>query len=386
MKILVLGAGLMGRAAAFDLVRNKDITDVVLADRDSEQLKAASQFVNSSKLSTFPLEVTNPGAVESLMKGCDAILSAVPYRFNAILARAAVAAGVSFCDLGGNNDIVAKEFELHEQAREKGITIIPDCGLAPGRVSLLAADAEERLDKMEEIHLRVGGLPVHPKPPLNYKIVFSPSGLINEYKEPALVIREGVVKEVASMTEVEELDFPEPFGKLEAFVTSGGTSTLPQSFLGKLRELDYKTIRYKGHCQLVKAMLDLGLGDEGSLEVDGKTVVPRRFFEALLLDRLSDQDGDVVLVRVVAEGLKNGKETGLVYTIIDYHDPEHGLSAMMRMTAFPISIIAQMLASGEIALKGALPQERCVPTGRFLEELGKRGISLEIEERPLSQR
>ena len=381
MKFLVLGAGMMGRAAALDLARSEGVEEVLLADRDQERLEAARDFVGSEKLLATPVDVTKLDAVVALMRGRDAALSAVPYRFNYLLARAAVAANCNFCDLGGNNSIVEQELELDPAARDAGITIVPDCGLAPGLVSILSADAASGFDELEAIHLRVGGLPQHPKPPLNYKIVFSPAGLINEYKEDALVIRNGELETIPSMTELEELEFPPPFGKLEAFVTSGGSSTLPRTFLGKVKELDYKTIRYKGHCQQLRTMLELGLGDEEPMTVDGQELVPRRFFETLLQNKLSDDDGDVVLVRVVAKGKRDGEKKTRSYTIIDHADQERGLSAMMRMTAFPAAIVAQLQASGALIQKGAVPQELCVPPGLFIKELEKRGVKIEITEK-----
>ncbi len=409
MKILVLGAGRMGRAIAFDLAGSEGVKDIVIADMDEGRAMAVKKFIEKRQVpgvTARQMDVTDVDAVVPLMRGCDAAISAVTYRFNYGLARAAVQAGTHFCDLGGNNDIVGKELALDEQARDAGITIIPDCGLAPGLVSILSADAKKRFEGMkggvlQELHLRVGGLPRNPKPPLNYKIVFSPSGLINEYRENAVVIRKGELKTVESMIDMEEIEFPDPFGKLEAFNTSGGTSTLPATFLGSLEELDYKTIRYRGHCELMKAMLDLGLAGDSPIEItpvpgEGVSagsghgddsgggehriaVVPRQFFEALLLDRLSDDDGDVVLVRVIAKGKGQGKEVTITYTIIDQHDGVNDITAMMRMTAYPASIIAQMLASGVIGKKGAVPQELCVPTEYFLDEMRKRGIEIDIE-------
>jgi len=384
MKFLILGAGMMGRAAAYDLARSQGAIEIMLADMNKETAEAARVFAGSERVQAKEVDVTDHHAIISLMRGCDATISAVPYRFNFDLAKAAIEAQTNFCDLGGNNQIVEKELALDNKAKEAGITIIPDCGLAPGLVSILAANAASRLDELEEIHLRVGGLPQHPKPPLHYKIVFSPSGLINEYKEKAVVIRNGRVEIVEAMTELEEIEFPEPFGRLEAFITSGGTSTLPQTFLGKVKELDYKTIRYKGHCELMKAMLDLGFGDDKPLKVGSQNVSPREFFESLLLKRLSDGDGDVVLIRVMAEGKKKGKDVALTYTIIDHADVEHDLTAMMRMTAFPISIIAQMMASGIIDQKGAVPQEFCVPPTLFIKEMRTRGVAIRIEERRCS--
>jgi len=323
------------------------------------------------------LDVTDHDRVVEVMRGNDAAVSCVPYRFNYGLAKAAVEAGCSLVDLGGNNDVVQEELALDKAARRAGVTIIPDCGLAPGLVSVLSADALGRFDRVDELHLRVGGLPLHPRPPLDYMMVFSAAGLINEYFEPAVVIRGGKVRTVGSLDEIEEIEFPKPFGKLEAFNTSGGTSTLPRTLLGKVKELDYKTIRYKGHCERVRLLRDLGLFDASPVALEGGgTVAPRAVMEALLSERLSFGEDDVVLVRVQAVGSKGGRRRTLAYTIIDHGDRAAGLTAMMRTTAFPASIVAQMVASGEISQKGALPQELVVPTASFLEQLARRGIEV----------
>ncbi|MDQ3755340.1 MAG: saccharopine dehydrogenase, partial [Acidobacteriota bacterium] len=165
-------------------------------------------------------------------------------------------------------------------------------------VSVLAAHGAARFDELEEIHIRVGGLPQEPKPPLNYQIVFSVEGLINEYVERARVLRGGRIVEVESMTELERLSFPAPYGEMEAFQTSGGTSTLPETFSGRLQELDYKTIRYPGHCEGFKLLIDLGLASGDPLEIDGARVIPRRWLGEMLLRRLPADEPDVVLIRV----------------------------------------------------------------------------------------
>ena len=378
MGFLVLGAGSMGRAVAYDLSRSPKVLHVRLMDREEGKAEAVALDLASPKVSHGTLDVTDHDDVVEAMSGVDVVISCVPYRFNYDLAVAAVEAGTSFCDLGGNNDIVRKELILDKKARDAGITIIPDCGLAPGLVSILAADALERMDKLKELHFRVGGLPMNPRPPLDYMIVFSPAGLINEYREKTVVIRHGKVITVDSMDDLEEIEFPEPFGKLEAFNTSGGTSTLPQTFHGKLDVLDYKTIRYPGHCEKVKCMIELGLFDEEPIEIDGNPIVPRNVTAALLAANLSYEDDDVVLLRAWAEGTIDGEERTLTYTIIDHCDKEHGITAMQRMTAYPASIVAQMMATGAIAEKGAIPQELVVPTARFCEQLEQRGVKLDI--------
>jgi lysine 6-dehydrogenase len=375
MKMLVLGAGRMGLGAAFDLAAQADVDEVTVADVDFDKARAIADRVGS-KIRPVQIDVADRDAVVNLMRGHASTLSAVVYKLNAMLAGAAIEAGTNFCDLGGNNDVVAAELALDTQARERGVTIVPDCGLAPGMVAVLVAHGAERFDALDEIHIRVGGLPQNPRPPLDYQMVFSVEGLINEYVERARVIRGGAIADVDSMTELESLEFPAPFGTMEAFQTSGGTSTLPESFLGKVQELDYKTIRFPGHCDKFKTMIDLGLCSSTPLEIDGHPLAPRRLLSELLVRNLPHDEPDVVLVRVEFAGRKDGAAKRLRYDIIDRQDEATGLSAMMRTTAFPASIVALMMARGDITRKGAVPQERCVPPALFMQELAKRNIEV----------
>ncbi len=378
MRFLVLGAGLMGRAVAFDLCMSEAVEHVRILDIDGRKASEVKDLLDSPKVDTSRMDVADHGRLVEAMAGSDVAISCVPYRFNCELAAAAVEARCSFCDLGGNTDIVDKELTLDEDAKRAGVTVVPDCGLAPGLSNILAADALKGFDRMEELHIRVGGLPVHPRPPLDYMMVFSPTGLVNEYKERCTVIRDGEVRTVEPLEDLEELEFPEPFGKLEAFNTSGGTSTLPQTLHGRVRDLDCKTIRYRGHCEKVRLLRDLGFFDETPISVHGGEVVPREVTEALLVRMLSYGDDDVVLLRVWATGVREGRERTVTYTMVDRCDRAKGMTAMMRTTAYPASIVAQMIASGEIAEKGAVPQELVVPTERFLEELDRRDVFIEV--------
>lgn len=375
MNILVLGAGRMGLGAVHDLVQQPDVTTVTVADAVAEKAHRIAALSGSPKVKPVALDASNHVAVVELMKQHAAAISCVNYWLNEKLARAAIEAGCHFCDLGGNNTVVDAELALDEEARARGVNIIPDCGLAPGMVAVLVAHGAQRFSKLDEIHIRVGGLPQAPKQPLDYQLVFSVEGLINEYIEPARVIRGGRIVEVESMTEVEALDFPAPFGTMEAFQTSGGTSTLPETFLGKVQELDYKTIRYQGHCAKFKTMIDLGLCSSEPMTVDGVDVKPRRVLGDLLVRNLPADEPDVVLVRVEVVG--EGKR--LRYDIIDAHDPKTGLSAMMRTTAFPASIVALMMARNQTLAKGALPQERCIDPALFMNELAARNIDVKQE-------
>ena len=374
MKILVLGAGRMGHGAVYDLVRQPDVERVTIADAVAERAHLVAANAGNGKAHPVHLDVTGHGDVVELMRGHDAVLSCVVYKLNEQLARAALEANTNFCDLGGNNDVVDAELALDGEAKARGVNIIPDCGLAPGMVAVLVAHGLTRGD-FDEVHIRVGGLPLEPKPPLDYQLVFSVEGLINEYVERARVVRDGKIVYVDSMTEVEDLEFPEPFGRMEAFQTSGGTSTLPETYLGQLRELDYKTIRYPGHCAKFKTMIDLGLCSSEPLKIDGARLPPRQMFADLLVRNLPADEPDAVLVRIDFAG--RGKH--LRYQIIDRYDEASGLSAMMRTTAFPAAIVALMMARGHVTAKGALPQERCIPPDRFVSELAARAIQMTEE-------
>lgn len=378
MKVLVLGAGRMGHGAVYDLAHNSRwVEAITVADFDFAKAEKIVRDVGTYKVTACRIDASNYDDIVGLFSGHDSVISCVNYWYNVELSKAAIETGVNFCDLGGNNYVVDDQLALDEQAREAGINIIPDCGLAPGMVSILAMRGAKRFDEIEEIHIRVGGLPQAPQPPLDYQLVFSVEGLINEYIEVARVIRDGEIKTIDSMTEVESLSFDD-FPPLEAFQTSGGTSTLPDSFLGKIRELDYKTIRYAGHCDKFKAMIDLGLCSSEAIHVDGHDIKPRRVFGELLQKHLPADGPDYVLVRLDFVGKVAGETKRLRYDIVDKQDEETGLSAMMRTTAFPASIIAQMMANGDVLTRGATPQEKAIDPDKFVAELERRNINIKI--------
>ncbi|MGB7069997.1 MAG: saccharopine dehydrogenase C-terminal domain-containing protein [Pyrinomonadaceae bacterium] len=398
MKILVLGSGRMGHGAVFDLVFNSpDVDTVTVADINLTKAEAIAESMTKQKgirdreffsktseiglkkdlipVKSRQLDASNFADSVDLIRGHDSVISCVNYWNNVELSKAAIEAGSNFCDLGGNNYVVDQQLALNEQAKIANVNIIPDCGLAPGMVSLLAMHGVAKFDQINEIHIRVGGLPQDPKPPLNYQLVFSVEGLINEYVEPARVIRGGKLAEIESMTEIESLAFDE-FPPLEAFQTSGGTSTLPDTFLGRIETLDYKTIRYAGHCDKFKTMIDLGLCSSDEIIADFIKVKPRKVFGELLQQYLPTDGPDYVLVRLEFVGEIGGAKKRLRFDIVDRFDKETGLSAMMRTTAFPASIIAQMMARGDVLERGATPQEKAIDPGKFVAELERRNISI----------
>jgi len=362
----------MGHGAVFDLVHNSpDVETVTVADFHLDKAEAVAAAVGTSRVQARQIDASNYEAVPALMRGHDAAISCVNYWYNVSLSKAAIETRCNFCDLGGNNYVVDEQLALDVEAKAAGINIIPDCGLAPGMVSILAMHGAAKFDSLDEIHIRVGGLPQKPEPPLNYQLVFSVEGLINEYIEVARVIRRGEIKTVDSMTELEKLSF-DGFPPLEAFQTSGGTSTLPDTFLGKIKELDYKTIRYAGHCEKFKTMIDLGLCSSDEIVADFQNVKPRKVFGELLQKHLPADGPDYVLVRL--EFVGDGRR--MRYDIVDKHDERTSMSAMMRTTAFPASIIAQMMARGDVLLRGATPQEKAIDPDKFVTELERRNIKI----------
>ncbi len=382
MRFLVLGAGRMGYAVVYDLVRSPRVEQVLVADSEIARLEEMVKRLPDEKIVPVELDVNNFDEVVQLMSKVDVAISCVTYKHNYELAKAALKAGTHFCDLGGNEDIVSKEFMLDEVAKEQGVTIIPDLGLAPGMVSMLAVAAADSMDELYEIRIRVGGLPIEGEDLfLNYSLYFAIDGLINEYVENATIIRDGKLYNIPALSDLEEIEFPKPFGTLEAFSTSGGVSTLPKTYLNKVQHLDYKTIRYPGHCAKMAVLKDLGLFSSEPVELSTGKVVPRELVSKVMVEKLSKSEPDVVLVRVVVTGIKDRKPIQLVWDCIDYMDQAEDLTAMMRMTAFPASIVAQMIARGDISERGVLRQESAVPVKLFLAEMASRGVTLTMTER-----
>ncbi|HUI85187.1 MAG TPA: saccharopine dehydrogenase C-terminal domain-containing protein [Candidatus Binatia bacterium] len=376
MRILVIGAGMMGWAAAVDMVRSERVQAVTLADRNEERLGQAIEHIReltgSSKVSGAHLDAADTGAARDAMRGHDGVLSAVPYFLNLGLVRAAIRAGCHFADLGGNNSMVQQEFKREFQAEAAGVAIAPDCGLSPGMASILGGELLRRIGgRAESLKIYVGGLPRKPQPPFNYQLVFSVEGLINEYCEPSRILRGGEIITVEPLTEVERFQM-EGFPELEAFHTSGGTSTLPETFQGQVGECFEKTLRYPGHVAMLRTLYELGMFSSEKRRINGAMVAPRQATACLFEEKFRGEGPDVTLLRIEARQ----EEVLASFSMVDYSDEATGLTSMMRTTAWPASIVLQMLISGEITRRGGIRQEIDVPAQLFLTEMAKRGIAI----------
>lgn len=377
MKLLVIGAGMMGSAAAYDMARSPQVESVTLADLDEARVKTVAARINKAigkkKVVPAGLDASRPREAAKLMRGHAGALSAVPYFFNLGLCRAAIDSRCNFADLGGNNTVVQQEFALSKEAEKRDVAIAPDCGLSPGMASILAGELMRRVGgKADALKLYVGGLPEKPQPPFFYQLVFSIEGLINEYVEPAKVLRGGKIRIIEPLTEPEDF-FMAGFEPLVAFQTSGGTSTLPETFKGKVGECFEKTLRYPGHYQLMRSLYDLGFFSSKKIRVGKTEVVPRALTSQLFLHKLSGSEPDVTIMRIEAHN--SGCITS--FTMVDRYDPATKMTSMMRTTAWPASIVLQMICSNEISKRGGIYQELDVPATPLIEEMESRGIRIE---------
>jgi lysine 6-dehydrogenase len=378
MRLLVLGAGLQGCACAYDLLQSPQVGEVTLADVRPVALPKFLTGDWKGRLRTLQLDVADPPAVRAAFQGHAAVMSAIPYYYNGPMAAAAVECGCHFSDLGGNTDIVLQQKKLHQQALARGVSVIPDCGLAPGMVNILAAEGIRRLDRAEQVKIFVGGLPQAPEPPLNYQIVYSLEGALDYYTTPSWVLRGGKPVQVDALSEVELVEFPAPVGTLEAFHTGGGISTLPFAYEGKIDVMEYKTLRYPGHVAVMRPIRELGLLSNEPIEVKGKKVAPRDVFIAAVHPRLHKPEGrDLVALQVQVTGQKARRPTRVTFRLIDYYDAQHGISAMMRTTGYSLSITGQMQVDGRVKTKGVHTPDEAVPFDAYVGELAKRGVKIE---------
>ena len=291
------------------------------------------------------------------------------------MARHAVECGAHFCDLGGNTEIVFEQKKLDAEAKAKGITIIPDCGLAPGMVNILAEHGIRQLDDVRSVRIYVGGLPQQPEPPLNYQIVYSLEGVLDYYTTKSWVLRDGKRAQVTALSEREPVRFDGSVGELEAFHTAGGLSTMAWRYEGKIPSMEYKTLRYPGHAHIMEAIRELGLLELEPVDVKGNKVVPRDLVVAAMGPRLTKPEGrDLVALRVVVEGTKAGRSTTLAWELVDFYDDRLRISAMMRTTGYSLSITGQLQARKEAGPPGVHTPDEAMPAERYIAELKKRGV------------
>ena len=381
MKYVVIGAGRQGVAAAYDLGVFGRADEIVLLDIDGKVAEAGAARLNAllgrAIARGAAVDAGDIRAVSPHLDGATGCISSVHFTFNLAITRLAIEKQVNLVDFGGNTGVVRQQLALDAEARAAGITVVPDCGMGPGLNISLGTYVMELMEEPREVLIWDGGLPQDPQPPWNYACAFALGGLTNEYDGDAFFLRDGKVTPVPAFSGYEMLDFPAPLGRLEAFVTSGGLSTSPWTFEGRLQRLENKTLRYPGHVAQFKAFADLGLLELEPIAAGGQQVVPRDVFHALLAPRIQREDfKDVCVMRVTGRGRTGGREAEATVELVDRYDEKTGFTAMQRLTGWHASIML-IAAIDRKVRRGAVSVETAVPGKTVVDECRRRGFAIE---------
>jgi lysine 6-dehydrogenase len=378
VKFLVIGAGLLGYAVVYDLIRSPKVDKIMLADSDEGKVAEIMMHFADDRIIPCKLDLGKLEETATLMTGADVVISCLEGHYNYELSKAALEATKSLVDFGGDRETIRRQFLLNDLAVEKKITIMPNCGLVPSMVSILATSAAESMDELYEIKIRAGGIPVEELTPLNYSLTGPANAIIDESTIDTTVVRDGKILRLPSLTEVETISFPYPFKEMEAFNSYAGITTLFNEFSGRVQHLDFKTVSYPGYCAQMSLLKELGLMNDETIKLDGAKVSARSLLNHLFETKLPRNEPDVVLVRVVVSGERKGRPAQVIWECVDYMDQAAGIPAMIRMKAFPASIIAQLIARGDIDTCGTIGSESSVPRKLFLAEIASRGIVLNM--------
>jgi saccharopine dehydrogenase-like NADP-dependent oxidoreductase len=345
--VAVVGAGKIGSMIAELLVSSRDYA-VTVIDRSQPQLERLETAAAVTKVAA---DITDAGALRRVLEGKYAVLSAAPYHATRLIAEAAKAAGAHYLDL---TEDVASTRLVKQLASGSRTAFIPQCGLAPGFITIVASDLASHFDQLQDVRMRVGALPKFPSNALNYNLTWSTDGVINEYCEPCEAIVNGQRRETQALEELEEFSLD---GVLyEAFNTSGGLGTLCETLAGRVRNLNYRTIRYPGHAAIMKALLnDLRLRDR------------RELFKDILENSVPVTLQDVVIIFVTVSGTRAGQLVQETYANKIYAAPVGGRvrSAIQITTAGGICAVLDLLRLGQLPQSGLVRQEE-IDLAKFL--------------------
>ena len=347
-RALVIGSGLVGSEIGDDLARSNTFSEVVVVDAKAENLAR----LKGKKIRTVKTNVFHGSVLARLLEDSDIVCGALPGRLGFEMMRKVIGAGKDLVDISYTPQ---DPFALDSLAKKNNCILVPQCGVAPGLSNICVGDASRRFSKVDAVRIMVGGLPRHPRPPLNYQFVFSPDDVINEYTRPARIIDQGHVKFTPALSGMGEMRFP-GVGELEFFVTDG-LGTLPTSF-PNVNEMAEYTLRYPGHARIMESLRTIGLLDKVLIEFDGKSIEPRRVVLELMrsLSRDSGKE-DLLAFRVEVRG-RIGRRLGEVrYQMLDFYDPRLQATAMARTTAYTCTAVTHLITQGKIPRKGVVTPE-----------------------------
>lgn len=367
---IVLGGGMVGSVMAADLAEDADFRVTVADSRDGALAAAKAR---SPALTTVKADLGDAGTVKKLVSGYDLVLGAIASRIGFQTLRAVIEAGKNYCDITFMAEDAA---ELDGLAKRHGVTCVVDCGVAPGMSHLLAGYEVGQFDECRCIEIYVGGLPRNRRWPFQYKAPFAPSDVIEEYTRPARIVEHGKLVVREALSEPELMDF-EGVGTLEAFNSDGLRSLAYSLNVPFMKE---KTLRYPGHIELMRVFRATGLFSKDEVEVGGVKVRPLEVTSALMfpLWQLQPGEEELTVMRVIAQGRKNGREERHVWDLLDVTDQRTNTTSMARTTAFPCTIMARMVARGEFRNAGVnLPEAVGARAGmveRMMAEHERRGV------------
>ena len=377
-KVTVLGNGLVGSVMALDLAEDEGY-EVTVCDRDEAGLGRTKERSRGKVDTRSDVDFTSPDSITEAVRGQDLCIGAVPGFLGYPMVGAVIRAGVDLSDIS----FMGEDYrEWDGQARAAGVTAFEDVGVAPGSSSILIGYACDLLDQVEDVTYYVTGLPADPKPPFDYKLVFSPDDLIEEYVRPARTKRDGRILTVSALSGRKMLDFDLPGIKLprmEGFFTDGSRTLLDTIPAPNVTEY---TLRYPGTAERMEFLREIGLFGTEPVDVKGCKVVPRDLFGALAYPkmRLEEGENEFTFYHVEVTGRKDGKRLQYRYSLYDERDGVTGYPSMSRTTGFPCVIVGRLVAEGVLKMPGVNPPEAVgknhKAVERFMEELRKRNVVL----------
>jgi len=373
MVITVIGAGTMGSAVVSALAQKTEVSHIHVCDARPGALQTLQNQLHTHKIRTHELDARHLSQLKPLLFASRVVVNCIASEMSPVLAQLAIEEGVHFCDLGGYRSAVERVMELDESAKTAGVWVVPNCGLAPGLVNILCMHGMNKFDKVESAYLRAGTIPLAPNPPLNFASFFSAEKLIEEYTEPAFSLEGGEVVMQTPLTSVEPIHFTEPFGELESFYVSGVLAQMAPRMVGKVQKLDFKAIRYPHHARQMSFLMALGFAEKRMIDV-GTHLTYRDVLTRRIRKRMGGDVKDAVLLRVVINGIKDGKERSLVYQLREDYDEAKGGSAVKHCMGASVAAVATILGRGAVSGAGVATPEFVLPPDLYLQDLATYGL------------
>jgi lysine 6-dehydrogenase len=372
LKVFVVGgAGAMGMVTVRDLVESPEVSEVMIADANLEQAEKIARWSGSAKAIPYEVDVYDHDKLVTALHETDAVASATPYHLNLQVMDAAIEARKPLTDLGGVYYMTLRQLKLNRKARNAGVTIVLGGGLAPGIADVLAKYGADKLDTVQEVHIHYGERNLEP---VLYKWSFRT--VLEEYTKGAVIYSKGKFRRLKPFSGKAKFMFPHPIGELSCcYALYSGLATLPHTVGKGVETLDCAMAFTEEDERRIHILKELGLTRNRPLQMKSVKVSPREFLlRCVPPPRVDVRDVAGIVVEVAGE--KNDVKTKYSYSLVQKYHEEYGVSALAYLTGVPMSIIAQMLARGEIPEKGVLPAELGVNSAHLFEELAKRGITI----------